>query len=115
MKKVLERIVNILSWIFGYGILISLCIGGISFIGYVVALIVGGDTATAICTFIYKTVYPILVYGTSVITVVGIVVMYLKGQTAFTAKVEKKKEQATTQTLEEINQEKKEEKNNSCL
>lgn len=110
MKKVLDKITNILSLVFGYGILISIFIGGISFIGYVVALIVGGEMATTICTFIYKTIYPYLVYGTSVITVVGLVVMYIKGQTAFTTKIENKKEQIAKNVPEEKNQEKMEEK-----
>ncbi len=85
MKKITDKIANVLGWIFGYGIMISLFVGGLSFFGYIAALIIGGDTAAAICTFIYKTVYPRLVVITSVIVLLGIVKMYLKGEVALAA------------------------------
>ena len=92
MKKIINKIAEILGWIYGYGLMISLFVGGLSFFGYVVALIVGGESATAICTFIYKTVYPCLVMGTSVIVLLGIVKMYLKGEVALSASKKKKAE-----------------------
>ncbi len=105
MKKVYSKIKDVLSLIFGYGILISLFIGGISFIGYIIALIIGGDTATSICNFIYKTVYPYLVYGTSVIVLLGILIMYLKGEVALTTTGDKNKKR------EESNDKKKTKQN----
>ena len=65
MKKVLSKIADIIEIVFGYGMMLSLFFGGISFLGYLVALIVGGEAGTAICTFIYKTFYPILIYRNS--------------------------------------------------
>lgn len=85
MRKVLDKIANVIGWIFGYGLMISLFVGGLSFFGYVVALIVGGELAVSICTFIYKTVYPWLIMGTSVVVLLGIVKMYLKGEVALSA------------------------------
>ena len=67
-----------LGKVYGFGIMIALFIGGLSFLGYLYALYAGGDTAAAICTFIYKTVYPELVYWTSWIVLFGIVRSYLK-------------------------------------
>ena len=90
MRKIADKISDVLAWIFGYGLMVSLFIGGLSFLGYVVALAVGGEIAEAICTFIYKTVYPWLVLGTSVIVILGIVKMYLKGEVALAASKKKK-------------------------
>ena len=90
MRKLADKIAHILGWIFGYGLMISLFLGGMSFFGYVVALIVGGETAEAICTFIYKTLYPWLVVGTSVIVLLGIIKKYLNGEVALAASKKKK-------------------------
>ena len=85
MKKTVQSIANILGWIFGYGILASLLIGALSFFAYVAALIIGGDVAAAICAFVYKSVYPHLVTGTSVVVLLGLLKMYLMGQTALSS------------------------------
>ncbi len=90
MDKVLSKIANVLETIFGYGIMLSLFLGGMSFLGYFVALIAGGETGEMISTFIYKNIYPVLVYGTSSLVLLGIVKMYLKGETALSAKSKKK-------------------------
>ena len=90
MKTVLNRISHILEVIFGYGIMLSLFIGGLSFFGYLAAIIIGGDTATLICQFIYKDMYPYLVSGTSIIVLIGILKMYLCGETALNASNKKK-------------------------
>lgn len=89
MKNAILKISEILKIIFGYGIMISLFVGGITFFGYVTALIIGGKLATAICEFIYKGIYPYLVKFTSVIVLIGLLKMYLSGESAL--KAEKKK------------------------
>ncbi len=86
MKSILNKIAKIIEVIYGYGIMIAFFVGGVSFFGYLAALIIGGETASAICTFIYKGVYPYLVYGTSIFVVLGLVKMYLCGETALNAK-----------------------------
>ena len=50
MKEFCKKISAVLKTIFGYGIMISLFAGGLTFFGYVAALIIGGDAAAAICT-----------------------------------------------------------------
>lgn len=90
MKKILHKIADILGWIFGYGIMIALFIGGLSFFGYLAALIIGGETATRICEFIYKTIYPKLVFYTSIVVILGLVKMYLTGEVALSAGKNKK-------------------------
>ena len=90
MKALFQKIVKVASIVYGYGIMLALVIGGLSFFGYIAALIAGGNTAVAICDFIYKKLYPILVYGASAIVVLGLVIMYLKGEKALSAEKKKK-------------------------
>ena len=85
MKRIVERTANVLGWIFGYGLLLSLLIGALSFFAYMVALIIGGNIASMICDFVYKTVYPRLVTGTSIIVLLGLLKMYLVGETALSS------------------------------
>ena len=56
MKDLAKKISAFLKVVFGYGMVLCLFAGGLTFFGYLVALIIGGETATAICVFIYKTV-----------------------------------------------------------
>lgn len=85
MKKVCKKISDILRVIFGYGIMICLFAGGLTFFGYLAALIIGGETATQMCVFIYKTVMPIIIKASTVLVLLGLAVMYLNGETALTA------------------------------
>ncbi len=91
MKNVLKKISAVLKKIFGYGIMITLFAGGLTFFGYVAALIIGGDTAAMICEFIYKDFIPVIVYITSILVLLGLVAMYLNGEMALTAESKKKK------------------------
>ena len=84
MKKILHKIADVLRIIFGYGILTGLFAGGLTFFGFVAALIIGGDTATLICRVIYKEILPIIVYGTTIMVLLGLLIMYLSGETALT-------------------------------
>lgn len=85
MKKILNKLSAVLRTIFGYGILICLFAGGLTFFGYLVALIVGGDLAATICHVIYKEIFPIIVYITTIMVLLGLVIMYLSGEQALTA------------------------------
>lgn len=84
MKEFCKKLSNILKTIFGYGIMVSLFAGGLTFFGYLVALIIGGDTATIICTVIYKSVLPVVIYGSVIMVLIGLVAMYLNGEVALT-------------------------------
>ena len=59
MKEKMKKVSAVLKKIFGYGILICLFGGGFTFFGYAAALIIGGETATAICVFLYKQILPV--------------------------------------------------------
>lgn len=89
MKRICKRIADVLKLIFGYGIMATLFAGGLTFFGYVTALIIGGDTAGVICTVIYKDIIPVIIYVSVIMVLLGLVAMYLNGEVALTP--EKKK------------------------
>ena len=91
MKEICKKISNVLKTIFGYGIMITLFAGGLTFFGYVAALIIGGSTATAICTVIYKDIVPIIIYTSVIMVLLGLVAMYLAGEVALTPEKKKAK------------------------
>lgn len=80
MQNFREKLVKVLSYVYGIGIAVALFAGAISFFGYLVAIIVGGETATDICVFIYKKFYPVIVYISSVSVMLGLVKMYVAGE-----------------------------------
>ena len=85
MKEACKKISQILRTVFGYGIMLCLFAGGMTFFGYMAALIIGGETATAICVFIYKTIIPIIIKCATCLVLLGLLVMYLNGETALTS------------------------------
>lgn len=85
MKNICKKISGVLRVIFGYGIMICLFVGGLTFFGYIAAMIIGGETATAICTFIYKTIIPCVIKASTILVLLGLVTMYLNGETALTS------------------------------
>lgn len=85
MKAFAKKVSAFLRKVFGYGILACLLAGGLTFFGYLAALVIGGETAAAICEFIYKTVIPVIVKTSTVMVLLGLVVMYLNGEVALTA------------------------------
>ena len=84
MKEMLKKISDVCKLIFGYGIMIVLFAGGLTFFGYVIALMIGGDTATAICTWIYKSLIPVIIYASTILFLFGLLTMYLAGEKALT-------------------------------
>lgn len=84
MKAKLRCISNVCKLIFGYGIMLCLFVGGLTFFGYLIALIVGGTGAEAICVFIYKKIVPVMIYASTILILFGLLSMYLVGETALT-------------------------------
>ena len=85
MKEMCKKIASVLKLIFGYGIMIVLFTGGLTFFGYLAALIIGGETAAAICAFIYKTIIPVIIKGSTILVLLGLVAMYMNGEMALTS------------------------------
>ncbi len=82
MKEKLKKVSEVCKLIFGYGIMIVLFTGGMTFFGYVAALIIGGETATSICTWIYKSFIPVIIYASTVLILFGLITMYMAGEKA---------------------------------
>lgn len=89
MKEMCLKLSKVLKTIFGYGIMICLFGGALSFFGYLIALIVGGDLAVVICEFIYKKYLPVIIYISTVLVLLGLVSMYLAGEQALTSSKKK--------------------------
>ncbi len=86
MKEKLKKISETMKLIFGYSIMICLFVGGLTFFGYIAALIIGGETAALICTVIYKKIVPIIIYVSTVTVLFGLVAMYCAGEMELTSK-----------------------------
>ena len=82
MKQMLKRVAADFKLFFGYGIMFVLFLGGLTFFGYVFALIIGGETAAAICTWIYKSFIPVIIYASTILILFGLCTMYLAGEKA---------------------------------
>ncbi|MBR5529348.1 MAG: hypothetical protein IKU57_02615 [Oscillospiraceae bacterium] len=89
MKAVLKKISEVMKLIFGYGIMIVLFAGGLTFFGYVAALCIGGDTAAMICQFISKTFMPYVIYAATSLVLFGLLAMYIGGEQALTSNKKK--------------------------
>ena len=90
MKEILKEIAEKLKIIFGYGIMLTLFVGGLTFLGYLAALIIGGNTAALICEVIYKQIVPVIIYASTIMVLFGLVTMYLAGEMALTASKQNK-------------------------
>ena len=94
MTAICKKISAGLRWVFGYGIMICLFAGGLTFFGFVAALIIGGDTAAQICDFIHKTIFPYIIKAATILVLLGLVVMYLNGEVALVSDAPGKKKKA---------------------
>ena len=91
MKTVCSKISSVLKTIFGYSIMLCLLLGGLTFLGYLVALIIGGDIASEICIFIYKKIFPYIITVSNISVLLGLIAMYLNGEVVFTSRKKNKK------------------------
>lgn len=73
----MKKISNILDNVFAYGVLLALFAGALAGAGFVVAFIIGGETATLLCRFIHKEYFPVIIKICSIATGCGLIIMYL--------------------------------------
>lgn len=92
MQNFREKLAKILSYVYGIGIAVSLFAGALSFLGYLAAIIVGGQSAVEICNFIYKKFYPIIIYISSAAVMLGLIKMYVAGEKTLVPPKKKKTE-----------------------
>lgn len=86
----MKKFTDIILKVFAYGIIACLFAGGLSLVGYIVALIIGGESATVLCLWVFKTYLPWVIKATSIFTLIGLIGMYLSKQKALVATAEKK-------------------------
>lgn len=87
----MKKLSNVLLKIFAIGVLVALFAGALSLLGYLAAFIIGGETATEVCVFIYKKYFPIVIRVCSVSVLFGLIGMYLQKKKALTFSDEKEK------------------------
>ena len=87
MKNVCKKIANVLKYVFGWGVMLSLFAGGLTFFGYLAAVIIGGGEGgigAQICEIISKQITPIITYVSTCCVLLGLLTMYLSGDKALT-------------------------------
>ncbi len=82
----MKKVGNILLYIFAVGAILCLLAGALSLLGYLAALCIGGETATAMCVFIHKQYFPIVIRFTSVFSGIGLLGMYFNKISALSVK-----------------------------
>lgn len=80
----MKKLSKVLLTAFSIGVLGTLAAGALAFVGYVVALMIGGEAATALCAFVYKEYFPWVIRICSVSVGLGLVGMYLDKKKALT-------------------------------
>lgn len=91
LNKIRLALLKVCKTIFGWSVMVTLFVGGLTVLSYVVALIVGGDTAAKICEVTYKEVWPIIIMTANITILVGLLAMYLSGEKALSPSDKKKK------------------------
>lgn len=84
----MKKISDILLKIFAIGIMVCLFAGGLSFLVYLIGIIIGGESATALCAFTFKSYLPWVIKFTSIFTGIGLIGMYFSKQKALTMNTE---------------------------
>ncbi len=79
-KEFCKKVASVLEIIIGIALVVCLFGGGLGIIGYAVAFCAGGDTAVAICEWIYKVFYGCIIKISTVTTLLCFLLIYLKGE-----------------------------------
>ena len=87
-----EKLGKILAVISGWGFFLALFLGGLSFLGFIIAVIIGGGTdgtGQQIAMFIRWQYLPVLIRIASISVILGLICMYLNKQEALSLRVDK--------------------------
>ena len=79
MKDTCKKIASVLEWIIGIALALCLFLGGLGFIGFLIAFCVGGETAETICTFLKETYYAYLIKTSTITTLLCCLLQYFNG------------------------------------
>ncbi len=103
----MKKTAQILYQLFGWGAYLSIFAGAACFFGFVIALIIGGETGASIAVIIKNTCFPLIIKVTSVTVGLGLVGMYFGKEQALSMISEKKDaEEDLKRNLEEAKKEK---------
>ena len=78
-----KKIATVLEYIIGISLAICLFVGGLGFIGYMVAFCIGGDAAAAICDWLSKVFYKSLIMLSTTTTLFSFLLLYVRGDAKF--------------------------------
>ncbi len=79
MSETRKKITVVFEWIIGVALAICLFVGGLGFLGFIYALIVGGETAAAICTWLSGVFYVNLIKLSTITTLACMLLQYVNG------------------------------------
>lgn len=96
-KNGCHKISSVLEKIVGIAFGVCLFAGALGFIGYMVALCIGGEQATALCTWIYKSYYPVLIKIGTIATLATFLMIYLKGDAKWVNPFKRRKDKGALQ------------------
>ena len=82
-RNACKKIASALEYAIGIALMVCLFVGGLGFIGYLIAFCIGGETATAICAWLYGTFYAALIKVSSITTLCCFLLLYLRGDAAW--------------------------------
>ena len=88
----LKKIGQIINIIVGWGIYLTLILGGLAFFGFLIALIIGGGsggTGQEISLFLQRQFFPIVIRIASFAVILGLIGMYINKQEALSLKTDK--------------------------
>ena len=74
-----EKLALICKKVFGAGQMLLMSVTLIIICTYIVAFIVGGETAVAIEAFVYANVFPVMYFVVVVLAFIGVINLYLTG------------------------------------
>lgn len=72
-----EKIYDFLTKIYGILMTVSFFAGFLPLIVYIAVLFIGGETAEAVCMFLYEKYYVWVIVGASIAVLIGLVAMYI--------------------------------------
>lgn len=77
-----EKIAKVCNTIFSYGMLLALFVAFVLFLGFIVSIFIGEEAAATLTTFLYKTLLPKTYIFAVIVSLVGLIGMYLRGEKA---------------------------------
>lgn len=101
MKAIGQKI----NVVFGWGVYACLLAGGVTFFGFLLALIIGGSSGEALAVWIRQSYFPVVIRVTSFFIILGLVGMYCNREQALSIVTDKKDADADIKMAQEIEKE----------